>query len=41
MDDDTRALMITFWQNYNVVLILAIFFAYLVFLLLAIKKYLQ
>ncbi|WP_417334080.1 LTA synthase family protein [Halarcobacter sp.] len=38
LDDDTKALMITFWQNYNVVLILAIFFAYLAFLFFSIKK---
>lgn len=38
LDDDTKALMITFWQNYNVVLILAIFFTYLAFLFFSIKK---
>ncbi len=38
LDDDTKALMVTFWQNYNVVLILAIFFAYLAFLFFSIKK---
>ena len=37
-DDDTKALMETFWQNYNVVLILLIFFIYLVVLFLIIKK---
>ncbi|PIE61177.1 MAG: phosphoglycerol transferase [Desulfobacterales bacterium] len=31
-DDDTTALLITFWQNYNVFLILFIFFIYLFFL---------
>ena len=29
LDDDTKALMLTFWQNYNVVLILSIFFVYI------------
>lgn len=38
LDDDTKALMITFWQNYNVVLILAIFFVYLTLLFYCIKK---
>ncbi|NVJ54146.1 MAG: sulfatase-like hydrolase/transferase [Campylobacteraceae bacterium] len=38
LDDDTKALMITFWQNYNVILILAIFFFYLVILFFCIKK---
>ncbi|RXJ87160.1 LTA synthase family protein [Arcobacter sp. CECT 8985] len=38
MDDDTGALMQTFWQNYNVVLILSIFFVYVLFLFLIIKK---
>ncbi|WP_404318205.1 LTA synthase family protein [Malaciobacter canalis] len=38
LDDDTKALMITFWQNYNVILILAIFFVYLGFLFYCIKK---
>lgn len=37
-DDDTSALMVTFWQNYNVVLILAIFFVYLVLLFVSVKK---
>lgn len=38
LDDDTKALMETFWQNYNVVLILSIFFAYAICLFLIIKK---
>ncbi len=38
LDDDTKALMITFWQNYNVVLILSIFFIYLALLFYFIKK---
>lgn len=38
LDDDTKALMVTFWQNYNVILILAIFFIYLSFLFYCIKK---
>ena len=29
LDDDTKALIITMWENYNVVLILSIFFIYL------------
>ncbi|MFV0563252.1 LTA synthase family protein [Malaciobacter mytili] len=37
-DDDTKALMITFWQNYNVVLILTVFCIYLISLFLIIKK---
>ena len=38
LDDDTKALMETFWQNYNVILILTIFFVYLAFLFVVIKK---
>ncbi|RXJ82891.1 phosphoglycerol transferase [Arcobacter cloacae] len=38
LDDDTKALMETFWQNYNVVLILFIFSLYLIGLFLIIKK---
>lgn len=38
IDDDTWALMQTFWQNYNVVLILSLFFIYLVFIFIVIKK---
>lgn len=38
LDDDTKALLITFWQNYNVIMILAIFFLYLVSLFILIKK---
>lgn len=38
LDDDTKALMITFWQNYNVILILSIFFTYLAILFLVIRK---
>ncbi|WP_072682441.1 LTA synthase family protein [Arcobacter sp. LA11] len=37
-DDDTKALLTTFWQNYNVVLILLLFFIYLLFLFFIIKK---
>lgn len=37
-DDDTSALMVTFWQNYNVVLILSIFFVYLFSLFVLIRK---
>jgi len=37
-DDDTKALLITFWQNYHVILILFAFFIYLVFLFFIIKK---
>ncbi|RXJ90574.1 phosphoglycerol transferase [Arcobacter sp. CECT 8983] len=38
LDDDTKALMITFWQNYNVILILTIFVFYLAILFFCIKK---
>jgi phosphoglycerol transferase MdoB-like AlkP superfamily enzyme len=38
LDDDTTALMITFWQNYNVVLILSIFALYLFILFIVLKK---
>jgi len=38
LDDDTKALMITFWQNYNVLLIVTIFFVYLTSLFFIIKK---
>lgn len=37
-DDDTKALLITFWQNYNVFAILTFFIIYLVALFLLIKK---
>ncbi len=37
-DDDTKALLVTFWQNYNVVLILSIFFMYLATLFYLINK---
>lgn len=37
LDDDTKALMVTFWQNYNVVLILSIFFVYIAFLFIIIQ----
>lgn len=37
-DDDTKALLITFWQNYNVILILFLFFIYLVFLFFIIRR---
>ena len=38
LDDDTKALLITFWQNYNVILILFIFFIYLIVLYYAINR---
>ncbi|RXK01314.1 phosphoglycerol transferase [Arcobacter sp. CECT 8986] len=38
MDDDTKALMETFWENYNVVMILSIFFVYIISLFIIIKK---
>lgn len=38
LDDDTKALMITFWQNYNILLIITIFSLYLIGLFLIIKK---
>ncbi|WP_198526420.1 hypothetical protein [Halarcobacter anaerophilus] len=37
-DDDTKALLVTFWQNYHVVLILALFFMYLSGLFFSVKK---
>ncbi len=37
-DDDTKALMVTFWQNYNVILILTVFFIYVISLFLIVKK---
>ncbi len=37
-DDDTKALLVTFWQNYNVVLILFIFFIYIISLFYVINK---
>ncbi len=40
-DDDTKALLVTFWQNYNVILILSIFFVYLVTLFYLINKIFQ
>ena len=38
LDDDTNALMVTFWQNYNVILILILFALYLAGLFVAIRK---
>lgn len=38
LDDDTKALMITFWQNYNVVAILSVVLLYVVILFYSIKK---
>ncbi|MGB7401970.1 MAG: LTA synthase family protein [Arcobacter sp.] len=38
MDDDTKALLVTFWQNYNVVMILFVFFIYLSLLFILINK---
>ncbi|RXJ81207.1 LTA synthase family protein [Arcobacter sp. F2176] len=38
MDDDTKALLVTFWQNYNVIMILSVFFVYLVLLFILINK---
>ncbi len=40
-DDDTKALLVTFWQNYNVILILSIFFVYLVTLFYLINRIFQ
>ncbi|QDF29542.1 LTA synthase family protein [Halarcobacter anaerophilus] len=37
-DDDTEALLVTFWQNYHIVLILALFFMYLSGLFFSVKK---
>ena len=37
-EDDTYALMVTMWQNYNVILILAIFFVYVFFTYKIISK---
>ena len=37
IDDDTKALIITMWQNYNVIMILSIFFIYLYILYKTIK----
>lgn len=37
-DDDTTALLVTFWQNYNVLLILSLFFLYLAGLFVVIKR---
>jgi len=38
LDDDTKALMITFWQNYNVVMILSFVLVYLIGLFYIIRK---
>ena len=40
-EDDTKALMETFWQNYNVVLLLGSFLVYLIFIFFVIKKILR
>ncbi len=40
-EDDTVALLKTFWENYNVILILGVFFIYLVILFYIIKKIFQ
>ncbi len=40
-EDDTSALMVTFWQNYNVIIILGSFLAYLIFVFFIIKKILH
>ncbi|MBP6163416.1 MAG: sulfatase-like hydrolase/transferase [Aliarcobacter sp.] len=40
-EDDTSALMVTFWQNYNVVGLLGSFLAYLIFVFFVIKKILH
>ena len=40
-EDDTKALLETFWQNYNVVGLLGSFLAYLVFVFFVIKKILH
>lgn len=40
-EDDTKALIETFWQNYNVVTILGSFLAYLIFVFFLIKKILN
>ena len=40
-EDDTSALMVTFWQNYNVVGLLGSFLAYLVFIFFVIRKILN
>lgn len=40
-EDDTFALLETFWQNYNVLAILTILFIYFIFLFLFIKKVLK
>ena len=37
MDDDTKALIITMWENYNVVLILTLFLLYIYFLYKIVK----
>ena len=37
LDDDKKALMITMWQNYNVVLILSLFFVYIYILFTVVK----
>ncbi|WP_228126541.1 LTA synthase family protein [Candidatus Marinarcus aquaticus] len=37
-DDDTHALMITFWQNYPVVLILSLFVLYVVLIFAVVRK---
>ena len=40
-EDDTKALMETFWQNYSVVLLLGSFLIYLIFIFFIIKKILR
>lgn len=37
-DDDTKALMVTFWQNYNVIAILSLFTLFLAFVFFIIQK---